>query len=140
MTRIENAGRPPYWRYSVRMSGVFGQAFGRKKSLTGGFVTSSKYSCNSKLVLRHAKYVYDCETPALASQYMIFGRVNASARKITSGCSRFNSRMHQCQNGSGFVCGLSTRKMRTPLPIQNSKTDFNSVHNGFHSSVSKKNG
>jgi hypothetical protein len=47
------------------MSGVFGQAFGRKKSLTGGFVISSKYSVSSYFVLRHAKYVYDCVKPSL---------------------------------------------------------------------------
>src|SRR6266496_3355547 len=111
---MTNAGRPPYCRDSVRMSGVFGQAFGRKKSLTGGVVISSKYSRNSYLVLRHAKYVYDWLNPALASQYMIFGRVNASARKITSGCSLLISRSAHCQNGKGLVCGLSTRKIRTP--------------------------
>src|SRR5436305_14288785 len=135
-----NAGRPQYCRYSVRMSGVFGHAFGRKKSLTGGLVISSKYSRNSNDVLRHAKYVYDCENPALASQYLIFGLVNASARKMRSGCFFFNSPMHQCQNGSGFVCGLSTRKMRTPFSIQNSKTDRNSSHNARHSASSNKNG
>src|ERR1041385_475908 len=113
-----NAGCPPYCRYSVRMSGVFGQALGRKKSLTGGLVISSKYSANSYFVLRHAKYVYDWVNPALASQYMIFGRVNASARKITSGCSLLISRMTHCQNDSGLVCGLSTRNTRTPSPIQ----------------------
>jgi hypothetical protein len=39
------------------MSGVFGQAFGRKKSTTGGRVSSSKYERSSQLVLRHVKYV-----------------------------------------------------------------------------------
>ena len=64
---------------------LLGDRYGRKKSLMGGFVISSKYSVSSYFVLRHAKYVYDCEKPAFASQYMIFGLVNASARKITSG-------------------------------------------------------
>src|SRR5205814_6585791 len=122
ISRITNAGRPPYCRYSVRMSGVLGQAFGRKKSLSGGFVMALKYSVSSYLVFRQAKYVYDCEKPAFASQYMIFGRVKASARKITSGCSFLISRIAQYQNGNGFVCGLSTRKMRTPLSIQKRKT------------------
>src|ERR1043165_7794059 len=103
MRRMLNAGRPPYCRYSVRMSGVFGQALGRKKSLTGGLVISSKYSVNSNFVLRQAKYVYDCVKPAFASQYMILGRVKASARKISSGHSRLRSLMTHCQNGSGFV-------------------------------------
>ena len=30
--------------------------------------------------------------------------------------------MHHSQNGNALVCGLSTRKMRTPRSIQNSKT------------------
>ena len=67
------------------MSGVLGHALGRRKSLIGGLVIALKYSVNSYFVLRHAKYVYDCVKPAFASQYMIFGRVNASARKMTSG-------------------------------------------------------
>src|SRR5207253_3485903 len=119
------------------MSGVFGQALGRKKSLTGGFVTSSKYSVSSSFELRQAKYVYDCENPALASQYMIFGRVNASARKIRSGFSRFSSVMIHRQNGNGFVCGLSTRKMRTPRAAQKRNTSRSSFQSGCHSSVSK---
>src|SRR5436309_13085029 len=99
MRRMMNAARPPYCRYSVRMSGVFGQAFGRRNSLTGGLVIWLKYWVSSYFVFRQAKYVYDCEKPALASQYMIFGQVNASARKIASGCSFFNSRVAHCENG-----------------------------------------
>src|SRR6266581_1464949 len=130
-----NAGRPPYCKYSVRMSGVFGHALGRKKSLTGGLVISWKYSVSSCFVLRHAKYVYDWLNPHFASQYMIFGRVKASARKISSGNSFLSARMHQCQNGSGLVCGLSTRKTRTPLPIQKRKTSHSSLQSSRHSSV-----
>src|SRR5688500_2978759 len=100
MKRIVNAERPPNCRKSTRMSGVLGQTFGRKKSLTGGFVISSKYSASSYFVLRHAKYVYDCVKPALARRYMIFGRVNASARKMRSGHSRLRSPMHHSQNDS----------------------------------------
>ena len=122
------------------MSGVFGQTFGRKKSLTGGLAISSKYSVSSYFVLRHAKYVYDCVNPAFASRYMIFGRVNASARKMRSGHSRLRSRMHHSQNGSGFVCGLSTRKMRTPLPAQNANTSRSSSHSSCQASLSKWNG
>src|SRR5437868_10813111 len=122
------------------MSGVFGHALGRKKSLTGGFVISLKYSSISNAVLRHAKYVYDCEKPPFASQYTIFGLVNASARKIASGNSLLSARMHQCQNGSAFVCGLSTRKMRTPLPAQKRKMSHSSPHHSCHASLSKWNG
>ena len=43
---------------------------------------------------------------------MIFGRVKASARKMTSGCARRRSAMTHSQNANGFVCGLSTRKIR----------------------------
>jgi hypothetical protein len=54
-------------------------------------------------VLRHAKYVYDWLKPAFASRYITFGRVNASERRITSGCSRFSSPISHSQNANGFV-------------------------------------
>src|SRR6202035_5474860 len=54
----------------------------------GPSARSVKYSVSSCLVLRHVKYVYDCENPNLARACMSLGRVNASARKITSGWSR----------------------------------------------------
>jgi hypothetical protein len=44
---------------------------------------------------------------------MTLGRVNASARKTTSGCRRRTSAMSHSQNANGFVCGLSTRKIVT---------------------------
>ena len=40
--------------------------------------------------LRHVKYVYDWLKPSFASRYMTFGRVNASARKSTSGSRRLD--------------------------------------------------
>ena len=46
------------------------------------------------------------------------GLVNASARKITSGSVRCTSASSFSQNGSDLVCGLSTRKIRTPWSIQ----------------------
>src|SRR6478672_6800498 len=116
-----NAGRPPTCSDSGKMSGVFGQRFGRKNSRTGLRFSSLKYLVSSHFVSRHAKYVYDCENPTFANRYMIFGRVNASAKKMTSECSPRTSPITHSQNGNGFVCGLSTRKIRTPLPIQNKK-------------------
>src|SRR5207248_1604068 len=88
-----------------------------------------KYSVSSCFALRHVKYVYDCVKPSLASQYMTFGRVNASARKIRSGFFALRSAIIHSQNANGLVCGLSTRKMRTPCSIQNSMTLFSSFHN-----------
>ena len=52
--------------------------------------------------------------PTFASRYIIFGRVKASDRKITSGWRPRTSAISHSQKGSGLVCGLSTRKMRTP--------------------------
>ena len=52
-----------------------------------GVDRSVKYSRSSHAVCRHAKYVYDWLKPTLASRSMTRGRVNASARKIVSGCS-----------------------------------------------------
>ena len=46
------------------------------------------------------------------------GRVNASDRKITSGSVRRISLSSHSQNATGLVCGLSTRKIRTPWLIQ----------------------
>src|SRR5215213_2949263 len=104
------------------MSGVVGQKHGRKKSATGGCAISSRYVIRSYFVVRQEKYVYDCVKPLFASAYMSLGRVNASDRKIASGCRTCTSRMHHSQNAIGFVCGLSTRNTRTPRPAQNRNT------------------
>ncbi len=73
---------------------------------------------SSCLLLRQVKYVYDCWKPIWARVCIIAGRVNASARKITSGSVRPTSAITFCQNTTGLVCGLSTRKIRTPWSIQ----------------------
>ena len=63
-SRIMNPGRPVVCRNSVRMSGVFGQWFGRKYSLTFVCVSSVKYAVSSCLVCRQGKYVYDWLKPS----------------------------------------------------------------------------
>ena len=45
------------------------------------------------------------------------GLVNASDRKITSGSVLRTSPSSHSQNSTGLVCGLSTRKTRTPCDI-----------------------
>ena len=60
----------------------------------------------------------------MASRSITRGRVKASARKRTSGCSAFSSGITHSQKGKALVWGLSTRKMRTPLSIQKLKTPF----------------
>ena len=67
--------------------------------------------------------------PALAKTRIILGRVNASDRKIASGQRALTSRISHSQNGTGLVCGLSTRKIRTPWSIQNSTVSRSSFHN-----------
>ncbi len=52
---MTKAGRPPYCKNSGRMSGVFGQKLGRKKSRTGGRISSLTYCSISPLVLRQEK-------------------------------------------------------------------------------------
>src|ERR1700730_14291494 len=42
---------------------------------------------------------------------------------MASGWRAFTSPMTHSQNGGGLVCGLSTRKMRTPCSIQWKKTE-----------------
>ncbi|MNY37578.1 hypothetical protein D3C86_1721510 [compost metagenome] len=66
--------------------------------------------------------MYDWEKPSLASRAIILGRVKASARNSVSGCLARTSAIIHSQNGSGLVCGLSTRKMRTPWSAQNITT------------------
>ena len=68
---------------------------------------------------------------------MIFGRVNASARKIVSGYWRRTSAIIHSQKWNDLVCGLSTRKMRTPRAHQNSTTRFSSCQRLRHSAHSK---
>src|SRR6266852_6893863 len=119
------------------MSGVFGHRFGRRNSRIGAERSSLKYWLSSDLVLRHAKYVYDWLKPTFASLYINLGRVNASDRKITSACSRLTSRMSHSQNENGLVCGLSTRKIRTPCSTQKRTTPFSSIQSACHSGFSK---
>ena len=80
--------------------------------------TEVRNSSSSSFVLRQVKYEYDCWNPTMASACIIAGRVNASARNTTSGSSALIAAISRSQNHSGFVCGLSTRKMRTPCLIQ----------------------
>ena len=67
------AARASVWRYSGRMSGVFGQALGRKKSTTGGVVNSVKYLRMLHGSLRQVKYVYDCVNPSFAEAIHYLG-------------------------------------------------------------------
>ena len=48
---------------------------------------------------------------------IIAGFVKASASQITSGWSFATSAISHCQNSTGFVCGLSTRKIVMPWSI-----------------------
>src|SRR5687768_15808913 len=124
--RTMNAGRAPSCRYPWRMSAVFGQTLGRKYSLEGCWGSSVKYSVNSDFEFLHVKYVYDCVKPSFESRCITRGRVNASERKISSGCFAFNSEIAHSQKAKALVCGLSTRKIFTPCEAQNSKTLFSS--------------
>ena len=73
----------------------------------------------------------------MPSVVIIAGRVNASARKITSGCSLRTSSISHSQNGTGFVCGLSTRNTVTPRATQKSTTSRSAAQSPFQSSDSK---
>src|SRR5438552_16682969 len=105
--RILNIGGPPCWSDSCRMSGVLGQKLGRYQSAEA--TSSSPYRRISAAVVRHVKYVYDWVNPTLPNPCITAGRVNASARKITSGWLSFTVQISQCQKSNGLVCGLSTR-------------------------------
>src|SRR5258708_13951984 len=126
--RAAKAGRPPVCRYSVRMSGVLGHRLARKYSLTGGSDSSVKYCASSAGVLRHAKYVYDCVNPTLASRNMTLGRVNASARRITSGWPRLTSAISHSQTANVFERGLSIRITVMPSSTQYTTIDCSHTH------------
>ena len=119
--RSLNAAGPPYCRNSWRMSGVFGQKLGRMKAAASP-LSSVRYSRSSHAVFRHVKYVYDCWKPTFARVRIMAGRVNASARKITSGCSALTLAISHSQNSTGLVCGLSTRNTVTPWSIHRFST------------------
>ena len=110
------------------MSGVFTKRLPRKYSVTGGVVSSVRYSRSSDALFFQVKYVYDIVKPSFARLFMRFGRVNASEKKITSGCTDWISAISHSQNGSGFVWGLSTRKIFTPWATQCSTTSRHASH------------
>ena len=118
------------------MSGVLTKKFGRKYSAVS-YASSSTYCSSSQRAFRHVKYVYDWSKPTLPSACIIAGRVNASARKIVSGCMSCTFPISHSQNASGFVCGLSTRKIRTPWPTQKRKTSRSASQRPRQSSQSK---
>ena len=74
--------------------------------------------------------------PTLASCRIIFGFVNASDRKMTSGWSRWISAISHAQNGIGLVCGLSTRKILTPRSIQTVKMRLHSCQSAIREAAS----
>ena len=71
---------------------------------------------------------------------MTRGRVKASDSMMTSGWSARTTARSHSQNRSGLVWGLSTRKIRTPWPIQNSTTPWSVSHSRRQSAVSKSSG
>jgi hypothetical protein len=78
--------------------------------------------------------------PILARTRIIGGRVNASARKTTSGCSALTAAISHSQNRTGLVWGLSTRKIRTPWAIQWSRTPLQASYRAGASGLSKFSG
>ena len=101
---------------------------------------SSKYWRSSHDDWRHAKYVYDWLKPILARRSITRGRVNASARKMASGCSRRITPITHSQKANALVCGLSTRNVDTPAAIQKRITSASSSHRPRQSSLSKSSG
>ena len=86
---------------------MFGHRFGRRNADHSRNCSTS--STSSAFEFFQVKYVYDCEKPAFASRVIIAGRVNASERNTVPGCFFRTSSISHSQNGTGFVCGLSTR-------------------------------
>ena len=99
------------------MSCVLTKRFGRSQALVS-FDSSSRYSSSSHFSLRQVKYVYDWWKPTRASACIMAGLVKASERNTTSGFVSRTSCSSHSQKRTGFVCGLSTRKIVTPSSIQ----------------------
>ena len=98
---------------------------------------SSRNSFSSARVFFQVKYVYDCPNPIFPRVCIIAGRVNASAKKTTSGSSRLISAISHSQKGTGFVCGLSTRKTLTPCSTQKRTTPSSASQSPRQSSQAK---
>ena len=109
--------RPPYCKDACKISGVFTNRFGRHTSLIAAISSANRVS--SYFEVFHVKYVYDWENPTFANPYSRAGRVNASAKKIISGFVSCTLEINHCQKFAGFVCGLSTRNVVTPISTQN---------------------
>ena len=71
---------------------------------------------------------------------MTRGLVKASASQMTSGYEARSEAISHSQKRSGLVCGLSTRKIRTPWLIQNSLTSRSSFQSCRQSGVEKSSG
>ena len=117
------------------MSGVFGHRFGRKNSRTRASVSSVKYFVSSHFVSRHAKYVYDCVKPSFRQPvHHLRPRERLRQKDHVRMLAANFARSPTPRTRNGFVCGLSTRKIRTPSSIQNRKTLFSSSHSDCQAS------
>ncbi len=114
---------------------MFGQRFGRRKGDHSRSCSTS--STSSAFVFFHVKYVYDCENPAFASSVIIAGRVNASERNTVPGWRLRTWAISHSQNGTGFVCGLSTLNTVTPASHQCSTTSRIAFQSPLRSRVSQ---
>ncbi len=65
--------------------------------------------------------------PSFARPYCRAGGVNASDKNSTSGSAALACAISQAQKFGGLVCGLSTRKIRTPCSTQCSTTRSDSA-------------
>ena len=75
--------------------------------------------------------------PIFASWRMTARRVKASARKTTLRSTSWTSLISHCQNGNGFVCGLSTRKNLIPASTQCTTTSRHACHSSRQAGVSQ---
>ena len=116
--RTVKAAGPPNCRYSVRMSGVFTNRFGRMKSAVSWEteVRNSSSSCLRVapgevrvrlLEADHRERLHHRGAGERLGEEDDVGVVARSPRRSAAP-----------RTSSGFVCGLSTRKIRTPCFIQ----------------------
>ena len=137
----QNAGAAAGLQVSGRMSGVFGQKFGRKYSRDRRLRELGEILAQLLLGLAPGEVgVRLGEAAAWPGAYMTLGRVNASARKITSGCSRLISAMHHSQKANAWCAGCRRGRSARPAPIQKRTRRAAPATAPRQSSLSKSNG
>ena len=124
-----------------RISGVFGQKLGWKKSDTGRLRDLFEVGLQLERGGAPGEVGIGLSEAGLGERVHDVGAGEGFGEEDDVGMLFAQTvAMHHSQKGSALVCGLSTRKTLTPRLIQNSKTDFSSSQSARQSEDSKLRG